>query len=116
MSFKSREKKRRRKIGIETARGQHREKIAGRHYLTIVSRAACCNDCGGSLRPGRECVYRFKPREILCTTCAASRKIRYRLSRRWEVQPATRLLGHTPGAPTNTAGHRATGPGPEPRR
>ena len=71
-------------MAIGNARAQQRKQYAGRHYLTIVSRSACCNDCGGSLRQGRECVYRYEPREILCKECAASRKIRYRLARRWE--------------------------------
>jgi hypothetical protein len=79
MSYKTREKKRRRDIAIANARPK-----ADRHYLTIVSRAGCCNDCGGSLRPGKECVYRREPREILCKNCADERKIQYRPSRRWE--------------------------------
>lgn len=73
MSYKTREKKRRRKIAIANARAQHGETMAGRHYLTIVSRSACCNGCGGSLRKGRECVYRYRPREILCKNCADAR-------------------------------------------
>ena len=79
MSYKTREKKRRRDIAVANARPK-----ADRHYLTIVSRAGCCNDCGGSLRPGAECVYRYEPREILCKNCADLRKIPYRLSKRWE--------------------------------
>jgi hypothetical protein len=57
MSFKSREKKRRAKLAIGKARAEHRETMAGRHYLTIVSRHCCCNECGASLRAGREAVY-----------------------------------------------------------
>ena len=88
MSFKTREKKRRRKIATANARAQHRETMAGRHYLTIVSRHACCNSCGGSLRKGRECVYRHEPREILCVECADLRRLHYRPSLRWErAQP-----------------------------
>lgn len=79
MSYKTREKNRRRNIAVANARPK-----ADRHYLTIVSRAGCCNDCGGSLRPGGECIYRFEPREILCKECADGRKIPYRPSRRWE--------------------------------
>ena len=66
MSFKSREKKRQTKLAINRSRTQHQEKMAGRHYLTIVSRHCSCNACGGSLREGGECVYRHTPREILC--------------------------------------------------
>ena len=80
MSFKSREKKRRRKIAMLNARGK-----ADRHYLTPVSRHCCCNRCGASLRAGcDDCVYRNTPREILCLGCATTEKIPYRLSRKWE--------------------------------
>ena len=80
MSFKSREKKRRRKIAMLNARGK-----ADRHYLTPVSRHCCCNRCGSSLRAGRDdCVYRHTPREIFCLNCANTKKVRYRLSQRWE--------------------------------
>jgi hypothetical protein len=84
MSFKSREKKRRAKIAIANSRRDHRQTMAGRHYLTIVSRAACCNQCGGSLRDGAECIYRHTPREILCVFCADREQIHYRPSMRWE--------------------------------
>jgi hypothetical protein len=73
MSFRSREKKRRAKIAVGKARAQHHDTMAGRHYLTIVSRPCCCNECGGSLREGRECVYRHTPREILCAMCACAK-------------------------------------------
>jgi hypothetical protein len=83
MSFKSREKKRAARVAIAKSRARS-ETMAGRRYLTIVSRHACCNDCGGSLRKGRECVYRHTPREILCVTCAQARKLHFRPSVRWE--------------------------------
>lgn len=84
MSFKSREKKRRYRAATTRDRKVQRNSYPDRHYLTIVSRAGCCNDCGGSLRLGKECVYRREPREILCKNCADLRKIRYRPSRKWE--------------------------------
>ena len=84
MSFKSREKKRRYKAATKRDRKVQRNSYPDRHYLTIVSRAGCCNDCGAPLRPGKECVYRREPREILCKNCADLRKIRYRPSRRRE--------------------------------
>jgi hypothetical protein len=86
MSFKSREKKRRAKLAISKSRAQYQEAMATRHYLTIISRPCCCNECGGSLREGRECVYRHTPREILCVLCAQARKIKPRPSERWENQ------------------------------
>ena len=80
MSFKSREKKRAKKLAISKAGG-----YADRYYLTPVSRHGCCNSCGASLRAGRDdCVYRHTPREILCLGCATSQGIDYRLSRKWE--------------------------------
>ena len=85
MSFKSREKQRHRKLAITNARSKHGKTMAGRHYLTIVSRHCCCNRCGASLRAGRDdCVYRHTPREILCLGCATTEKVDYRLSRKWE--------------------------------
>ena len=55
MSFKSREKKRQagRSQSGSAAELSSASTMAGRHYLTIVSRSCCCNDCGGSLRKRR---------------------------------------------------------------
>jgi hypothetical protein len=58
MSFKSREKKRGRKLAMGNVRAKHGEAMAGRHYLTIVSRHSCQpqprysdqRDAGGRLR------------------------------------------------------------------
>jgi hypothetical protein len=90
MSFKSREKKRSAKLAVAKSQRDNKEKMAGRHYLTIVSRHCCCNACGGSLREGRECVYRHTPREILCKSCARARELRPRPSERWERQKHNR--------------------------
>ncbi len=84
MSFKSREKKRRARLAQASSQREQRSKYAGRHYLTIVLRAACCNKCGGSLREDAECVYRHTPKQILCVTCADLERISYRPSLRWE--------------------------------
>ena len=84
MSYKSREKKRRARIAQSNGRREQSSKYADRHYLTVVSRPACRNRCGGSLRDGAECVYRHTPREILCVLCADDKKIHYRPSMRWE--------------------------------
>ena len=70
MSFKSREKKRRAKAAQSSSQREQRSRYAERHYLTIVSRAACCNHGGERLRKGDDCVYRFEPKEILCLNCA----------------------------------------------
>ena len=86
MSFKSREKKRRARLAQANGQREQRAKYADRYYLTIVSRAACCNRCGGSLREGAACVYRHTPREILCVVCADLERISYRPSMRWERQ------------------------------
>jgi hypothetical protein len=92
MSFKSREKKRRRKLAIANGRAKHGVAMAGRHYLAIVSRHCCCNRCGRSLRAGRDdCVYRYTPREILCLNCANTEKIPYRLSQKWERRKVREL-------------------------
>jgi hypothetical protein len=92
MSFKSREKKRRRRIAVARVRAKNRETMAERHYLTVVSRHCCCNSCGGSLRAGRDdCVYRHTPREILCLRCATDQQIRYRTSRKWDQRKVREL-------------------------
>ena len=70
MSYKSREKKRRRKLAQANVRSKHGETMKSRHYLTITTRACCCNDCGRRLRRGDESVFRFEPKEIVCLTCA----------------------------------------------
>jgi hypothetical protein len=84
MSFRSRLKKRQARIARESGQREQRSKYADRYYLTIVSRSACCNRCGGSLREGAECVYRHTPRTILCVVCADLERISYRPSMRWE--------------------------------
>ena len=84
MGYKQRERKRRERIAQASGRREQRSKYVDRYYLTIVSRAACCNRCGGSLRAGAECVYRHTPREVLCVVCADSEEIPYRPSMRWE--------------------------------
>jgi hypothetical protein len=59
-------------------------KMAGRHYLTVVSRTCSCNECGARLREGGEGVYRNRPREIICKRCADKRGLVPRISTRWE--------------------------------
>lgn len=95
MSYASREKKRRKRAAIGNVRTKHGEAMKARHYLTIVQRDCCCNDCGKRLRKGGEAIFRYEPKEIICTGCAERRGIKYRTSRSWErkrqrmVRPAT---------------------------
>ena len=86
MSYKSREKKRRKRTAINNVRTRHGETMKGRHYLTVVQRDCCCNVCGRSLRIARadDVVYRHEPRELLCLSCADDRGVEYRTSQRWE--------------------------------
>jgi hypothetical protein len=86
MSYKSRERKRRARLAQTSGRQKQRAEYADRHYLTIVTRPACCNRCGGSLRRDAECVFRYRPKLILCVNCADREGIRYRPSLRWERQ------------------------------
>jgi hypothetical protein len=92
VSYKSREKKRRKRVAEgkrrEAIRHHHRsETTRARHFLTPVKRNCCCNRCGDALREGRDdCVYRHTPREILCLNCANLQGIPYRLSIRWEAR------------------------------
>lgn len=86
MSFKSREKKRRKKAAIGNARTKHGETMKARHYLTIVQRDCCCNDCGKRLPRGGEMIFRFEPKEVICKVCAERREVKYRISRSWDRQ------------------------------
>lgn len=67
MSFKSREKKRRRKAALGNLRARHGNAMKGRHYLTIITRDCCCNYCGAALRRGQKdrAVFRYEPRDFL---------------------------------------------------
>ena len=58
-----------------------------------------CNECGGSLRDGAECVYRHTPRQILCVTCADLARITYRPSMRWERRNRKRKNGKVVPSP-----------------
>jgi hypothetical protein len=84
MSFKSREKKRRRRAAIGNVRTKHGEVMKSRHYLTITKRDCCCNECGKRLRRGGEMIFRFEPKEVLCKVCAERREVKYRVARRWD--------------------------------
>ena len=80
MSYKSRGKKRRRKIAIVNNKGR-----ADRWYLTPVRKHCCCNRCGTSLRAGvHDMVFRYTPKEILCQGCADTERVSYRPSKRWD--------------------------------
>jgi ribosomal protein L32 len=85
MGFKQRERKRRQRVAIKRAQANARRAGSrSKWWLTLVVRACSCNECGGALRPGRECVYRHSPREVLCRDCAEDRGLQSRPSQRWE--------------------------------
>ncbi len=84
MSYKSREKRRRARLAIERTRSERRETMRGRHYLCVVSRDGCCNECGTSLRIGADAVYRHTPREIFCLNCSSQLALKPRPSLAWE--------------------------------
>jgi hypothetical protein len=104
VSFKQRERKRKRRAAQLEARDVSRRAAprrsadaAARHWLTVVKEPCSCNACGGALRPGREFVYRHTPRQILCLGCADEQGVRTRRSlahdkkhRRPKPEPATR--------------------------
>lgn len=90
MSFRSREKKR----AIGASQFKNRELMAGRWYLTIVTRKTCCARCGGILEIGREMVYRHTPREALCRLCVEMDPvIKPRPSTSWEKHRASARRG-----------------------
>ena len=86
MSYKSRERARKKKAAVERAK---RNADSRNHYLTIASRTTCCATCSGVLRVGAEMVYRAVPREALCKLCSENRRLRPRPSLRWERAQAS---------------------------
>ena len=66
---------------------------AGKWWLTPVSLDTCCARCGGMLRRGMDMVYRARPREALCESCASRDPEVRRSSRpsvRWEREQSRR--------------------------
>jgi hypothetical protein len=86
MSYRSRERKRRERIAQRRAQSNARRSgsSADRHWLTIVAQKTCCARCGYVLKPGREMVYRHRPREALCVSCADRQQLPYLPALRWE--------------------------------
>ena len=86
MGYRSREKKRAAKNrAISYAKRAHSETIAGRWFLTIVTRKTCCAKCAGILNIGSEMVYRHTPREARCKLCAEmDPDVKPRPSTSWE--------------------------------
>jgi hypothetical protein len=70
---------------IRRTKKEHSDTIACRHYLVAAKRKCSCNACGGILLPGTDVVYRHEPREIICTTCAESKAVKWRPSLKWEA-------------------------------
>lgn len=94
MSYKSRQRKRKKRIAI--ARNQRAARTLGssasRWWLTIVGNDTCCARCGRILRSGDEFIYRHCPQEGRCIRCgeqlADSR--RFGVSQRWERSRRTK--------------------------
>jgi hypothetical protein len=105
MSFRSRERKRRKRAALnrDQARAHRSGSASHRWYLTILIKACSCNnpECGRHMRPGRkgdprEIVYRREPRTILCVDCAQRLGLwpEVRLSRKWiDAHPAKARKG-----------------------
>jgi hypothetical protein len=92
LGYKSREKKRRQKAKQAAAAGGRQRNArksgssAGKHWLTLAERKACCNmpECGTIIGVGGDMVYRHKPQEVFCLRCADRAGLYYRPSLRWE--------------------------------
>ncbi len=87
MGFKQRERVRKRRAASDAAQVEARASgsAAGRWWLTVAVRDGCCARCAGVIRAGRECVYRHRPGELLCVSCAQNDpNVRWRPSLRWE--------------------------------
>lgn len=83
MSYRTREKKRKARCAQALVNGNQR-KHPDRWYLTIATRNCACNGCGGSLRRGAECIFRYEPKEIICRPCADKRGVVLPPSATWE--------------------------------
>lgn len=85
MSHQSREKRRKKKIAIRTAKTKNAARISTRYFLTIVTRETQCRSCGARLRLHADFVYCRNNSVCLCTGCAdRDPLISYRPSLRWE--------------------------------
>jgi hypothetical protein len=85
MSYKSRERKRRRKAAVSRAKRQYSAVTDARYYLTPVKHHCRCSACGGKLAPGVAMVYRRSGPVTLCVPCAdRDSLVEYRPSIRWE--------------------------------
>ena len=92
MSFKTRERKRRKRIASSAAQLQSRRtgSSAAKWWLTPLTKTGCCARCGRVLRRGRDGVYRHAPGELLCIPCADTTKVFYRPSLRWQQRERER--------------------------
>lgn len=84
MSFQSREKKRRAHAAISSAQSNRNAQTEMRWFLTVATRDCCCACCGSVIRRDRDVVFRFRPKECRCVSCADRDEISYRPSIRWE--------------------------------
>lgn len=85
MSYKSRERKRRKRAAIASTKREFATVTATRYYLTPVKHDCRCSSCGGVLKAGKPMVYRQAGPVTLCVPCADSdRLVDYRPSIRWE--------------------------------
>jgi hypothetical protein len=86
LSYKSRERKRRKRAAqLQAQKGARRsESSADNYWLTPLVKAGACDQCECRLRTGRDGVYRHEPRELYCVACADTAGLFYRPSLRWE--------------------------------
>lgn len=111
MSFKSRERKRRKRVKMQTDQRESRRSgsSANKWWLTLTKTATCCARCGGVLRPGREMVYRRTPLEALCVKCAeADPSVTWKPSTAWEETRSRRRRTGTRAKRQLKAEHRDT--------
>jgi hypothetical protein len=85
VSYRSREKKRRRKAAITKTKREHSATMGTRYYLTLVKQPCRCKACDHKLARGDEMVYRRDGQVTLCLPCAdRDPLVDYRPSMRWE--------------------------------
>ncbi len=88
MSYRSRQKKRQKKLAYQrsVARSRRTGETAQRWFLTLAKKPGKYTCCADSFERGAEIVYRHEPREVRCVRCADRdpESSGYRPSLRWE--------------------------------
>jgi hypothetical protein len=87
MSFKSREKRRKR-LARENYRKQNWNPDPSSYYLTFAKKQSKCFHCQGEVQKRDEIAFRYQPLEVWHKRCADLNGLASRESRRWRKAAA----------------------------